>query len=141
MLHRDFIAVQVEWNLLLHPANYGVAGPIFTAAPFFCTRRAGHLSFDVFFYLFVPKVTRIALELSYICFKCAERHRIVATGTTMDPRWNLLRNGIITVIASIAFAFGLALLSGGAKAAFSDNSTAVTGLFAAATSDRSGTDR
>ena len=82
----------------------------------------------------MPKVTRIALELSNIRFKCAERHRIEAKRTTMDPKWNLLRNGIITVIASIALAFGLALLSGGAKAAFSDNSSGVAGLFAAETS-------
>lgn len=90
----------------------------------------------MFFYLFVPKVTRIAWELFYIRFKCAERHRIEAKRTAMDPKWNLLRNGIITVIASIALAFGLALLSGGAKAELSDNSTAVTGLFAAETSGR-----
>lgn len=44
----------------------------------------------------------------------------------MDPKWNLLRNGIITIIASLALAFGLALLSGGAKAASPNDSTGIT---------------
>jgi hypothetical protein len=47
----------------------------------------------------------------------------------MDPRWNLLRNGIITIIASLALAFGLALLSGGARAASPNDSIGLTGLF------------
>lgn len=52
----------------------------------------------------------------------------------MDPKWNLLRNGIITIIASLALAFGLALLSGGAKAASPNDSTGLAGLFMTETS-------
>ena len=86
----------------------------------------------MFFSLFVPNVTEITNELLYIRLKCAGNHGINAKSTIMDPKWNLLRNGIITIIASLALAFGLALLSGGAKAASPDNSASPAGSFTTA---------
>ena len=53
----------------------------------------------------------------------------------MDPKRNLLRNGIITIIASLSLAFGLALLSGGVKAASPDYCSGPTGMFTTATTN------
>ena len=66
----------------------------------------------MYFRLSVPKVTEITLPLLYIRIEYAENYEIKAEQTTMDPRLNLLRNGIITIIVSLALGFGLALLSG-----------------------------
>lgn len=56
---------------------------------------------------------------------------------TMDPMRDLLRSGIITIIVSIALILGLSLYSSGVRAAFSDDSNGVTGLFTIVTIDSS----
>lgn len=65
--------MRAVWNLLLHPANYGVAE--FLRCSVFLYPAHPRLSFNVYLF-FVPKVTEITMDLLYIRIAREKNHNI-----------------------------------------------------------------